>query len=120
MKERQFWNQISSMRVENWRCKFLDSVAPWNSESHIIKNQYVLNCKDVDARDNVEAFARGKFMLWIPDQLPGIPNKIYDRDVIEFSGVVKSGSSSGLVEGFAAYELIVNVTKISVSPSKVK
>ena len=120
IKEMQFWNQVSAMRVENWRCKFFDSVAPWKSESHIIKNQYVLDCKDVDAKDSVEAFGRGKFMLWIPDQLHGIPNKIYDGDVIEWSGVVKRGSSFGLVKGFVVYELIVEVTKFGISAAGVK
>lgn len=117
-KKTEFWeHDVPGMKVEGWKCKNLDAVAP-----KIIKRHnwgrgigYVVDCEDFDSVDIIEAFGRGKFTLWIPDTALNIPEKIYNGDVIHFSGQVTSASSLGLVKGHAKFNMNIRVTQFSIN-----
>ena len=104
---REFWLGIVGMKVDEWRCRYVEGFV-WESRED--KNPKV-RCVNPKHMDSSSAFMDGEYFLNL--KISAVPKKIYKGDLITFSGIVTRGESTGYVPNNTNYSLHIDVISAS-------
>jgi hypothetical protein len=107
-KSNEFWKSVAGMEVKNWKCRYVESF-PWEPRGD---SNPEIRCVNPNDKDSLSAFNNGKYILKI--MASSFPQKIYNGDLITFSGTSTGGDSTGYVQNKTNYDIFVNVSSISV------
>ncbi len=104
---REFWSGISGMKVDEWRCRYVEGLV-WESRGDA---NPTVRCVNPRHMDSASAFMDGEYFLKF--KLAAVPNKIYKGDLITFSGIITRGESTGYVPNNTNYSLHIDVVYAS-------
>jgi hypothetical protein len=107
----EFWKSVAGMEVKNWKCRYLQNF-PWESGGD---SNPELQCTNPNDIDTGSSWQNGRYTLRI--MAATFPQKIYNGDLIIFSGRTTRGYSNGYIPNKTNYDLFVDVSSISVIPN---